>query len=46
MRLLLNSPIDTQPSIDSNYDSCKVPSISSKEEEEEEDDDEVSSLDQ
>lgn len=33
MRVLSNSPIETQPSIESNYDSCKVPLISSKQEE-------------
>ncbi|CAF2203591.1 hypothetical protein HID58_027926 [Brassica napus] len=30
---VLNSPIETQPSIESNYDTCKVPLIPSKEEE-------------
>ncbi|KAF3518389.1 hypothetical protein DY000_02064090 [Brassica cretica] len=29
---VLNSPIETQPSIESNYDTCKVPLISSQEE--------------
>ncbi|KAG2254494.1 hypothetical protein Bca4012_058078 [Brassica carinata] len=28
---VLNSPIETQPSIESNYDTCKVPLISSQE---------------
>ncbi|CAH2067597.1 unnamed protein product [Thlaspi arvense] len=32
MRVLSTSPIETQLSIESNYDSCKVPLISSKEE--------------
>ncbi|KAJ0255964.1 hypothetical protein HA466_0089950 [Hirschfeldia incana] len=32
MRVLI-SPIETQPSIESNYDTCKVPLISSQEEE-------------
>ncbi|KAF8103213.1 hypothetical protein N665_0188s0163 [Sinapis alba] len=35
MRVLSNSPVEAQPSIESNYVSCKVPLISSKEEEEE-----------
>ncbi|KAG2324339.1 hypothetical protein Bca4012_038854 [Brassica carinata] len=35
MRVLSNSPNEAQPSIESNYDSCKVTLISSKEEEEE-----------
>ncbi|CAG7904783.1 hypothetical protein IGI04_028957 [Brassica rapa subsp. trilocularis] len=30
---VLNSPIQTQPSIESNYDTCKVPLVPSKEEE-------------
>ncbi|XP_010428717.1 PREDICTED: protein PIN-LIKES 3-like isoform X1 [Camelina sativa] len=35
MRVLSNSPVETQHSVESNYNSCKVPLISSKEEEEE-----------
>ncbi|KAG7587270.1 Membrane transport protein [Arabidopsis thaliana x Arabidopsis arenosa] len=34
MRVLSNSPVETPPSVESNYDSYKVPLISSKEEEE------------
>jgi len=33
MRVLSNSPVETPPSVESNYDSYKVPLISSKEEE-------------
>lgn len=45
MRVLSSSPIENQHSVESNYDSCKVPLIASKEEEEE-DNHKVSSLDQ
>ncbi|CAL9240886.1 unnamed protein product [Arabidopsis halleri] len=34
MRVLSNSPVETPHSVESNYDSCKVPLVSSKEEEE------------
>lgn len=33
IRVLSNAPIETPPSVESNYDNCKVPLISSKEEE-------------